>query len=122
MYIYIVLEIYISIIYERKANYYGPIVTGGNRDLYDEKAEELQKTLYNRHTSQLSEAQQAEGVDAEWIEDKNRVIELNQDIRVKRKNFDTYKNAIEIEKTLYNSNLYDPSKYFMHTNCKIVFC
>ena len=27
---------------ERKANYYGHIVTGGNRDLYDEKAEELQ--------------------------------------------------------------------------------
>ena len=87
---------------ERKANYYGPIVTGGNRELYDERAEELQKTLYNRHTDQLSEAKKTEGIDSEWIEDKNRVIELNKDIRVRRKNFDTYKNAIEIEKTLYN--------------------
>ena len=87
---------------ERNASYYEPIATDGNRDVYDTKAQGLQDTLHTRHREQLGEAQNAEGVDSEWIEDKNRVIELNNDIRARRKNFDTYKNAIEIEKTLYN--------------------
>ena len=29
-------------------------------------------------------------------------MELNDNIRLRRKNFDTYKNAMEVEKTLYN--------------------
>ena len=86
---------------EKNATYYGPIVTGGNRDEFDKKLQTLNTTLHERHRDQLGEARSAEGVDSEWIEDKNRVIELNNDIRARRKNFDTYKNAIEIEKTIY---------------------
>ena len=73
-----------------------------NRDEFDEKQMAIQTQFANRHSNQLNDAVAAEGVDEEWIEDKNKVIELNRDIRVRRKNFDTYKNAIEVEKTLYN--------------------
>ena len=72
------------------------------RDEFDEEQRKIQRQFGRRHASQLAEAGVAEGVDGEWIEDKNKVIELNRDIRVRRKNFDTYKNAIEVEKTLYN--------------------
>ena len=72
------------------------------RDEFDEEQKTIQTEFGRRHSSQLEKAVAAEGVDGEWIEDKNKVIELNRDIRVRRKNFDTYKNAIEVEKTLYN--------------------
>ena len=73
-----------------------------NRDKFDEEQKTIQTGFATRHSSQLRNAQVAEGVDENWIEDKNKVIDLNRDIRVRRKNFDTYKNAIEVEKTLYN--------------------
>lgn len=72
------------------------------RDEFDDEQKAIQSQFASRHSSQLGKASAAEGVDGEWIEDKNKVIELNRDIRIRRKNFDTYKNAIEVEKTLYN--------------------
>ena len=72
------------------------------RDEFDDEQMTIQQQFASRHSSQLDKAVAAENVDGEWIEDKNKVIELNRDIRVRRKNFDTYKNAIEVEKTLYN--------------------
>ncbi|GIS52410.1 MAG: hypothetical protein Ct9H90mP28_1260 [Paracoccaceae bacterium] len=73
------------------------------RDEFDEEQELIQTQFGRRHSSQLEKAVAAEGVDGEWIEDKNKVIELNRDIRVRRKNFDTYKNAIEVEKNTLQS-------------------
>tara|TARA_B100001564_G_C20567896_1_gene636869 strand:- start:379 stop:768 length:390 start_codon:yes stop_codon:yes gene_type:complete len=73
-----------------------------NRDIFDSDQMEIQKLFAQRHSTQLDKAVDAEVVDGEWIADKSKVIELNRDIRVRRKNFDTYKNAIEVEKTLYN--------------------
>ena len=89
----------------RNASYYRDnesIENRHNRDQFDLDQESIQRNFAERHSSQLDTAVAAEGVDGEWIEDKNKVIELNRDIRVRRKNFDTYKNAIEVEKTLYN--------------------
>ena len=53
---------------EKNATYYGPIVTGGNRDEFDKKLQTLNTTLHERHRDQLGEARSAEGVDSEWIE------------------------------------------------------
>ncbi len=72
------------------------------RDDYDLRHKDIRTGFFNRHSAQLDEAGSAENVDRDWIEDKNRVIELNQKIRQRRKNFDTYQNSIEVEKTLYN--------------------
>ena len=89
----------------RNASYYRDnesIENRHNRDQFDLDQEAIQRNFAERHSSQLKNAENAEDVDDGWIQDKNKVIELNRDIRVRRKNFDTYKNAIEVEKTLYN--------------------
>ena len=89
----------------RNASYYRDnesIENRHNRDQFDLDQEAIQRNFAERHSSQLKNAENAEDVDDGWIQDKNKVIDLNRDIRVRRKNFDTYKNAIEGEKTLYN--------------------
>ena len=89
----------------RNASYYRDnesIENRHNRDQFDLDQEAIQRNFAERHSSQLKNAENAEDVDDGWIQDKNKVIDLNRDIRVRRKNFDTYKNAIEVEKTLYN--------------------
>lgn len=73
-----------------------------NRDDFDSDQKGIQNEFASRHSKQRIKAVEAEGVDEGWIGDKKKVIDLNRDIRVRRKNFDTYKNAIEVEKTLYN--------------------
>uniref|UniRef100_A0A6C0L0C5 Uncharacterized protein n=1 Tax=viral metagenome TaxID=1070528 RepID=A0A6C0L0C5_9ZZZZ len=75
---------------------------GIKRDDYDDQTKEIRTGFFQRHKQQLDNAKKAENVDRDWIEDKNRVIQLNQKIHQRRKNFDTYKNSIEVEKILYN--------------------
>ena len=86
----------------RNANYYRDHESNSNRDVFDSDQKGIQNEFASRHSKQRIKAVEAEVVDEGWIGDKKKVIELNRDIRVRRKNFDTYKNAIEVEKTLYN--------------------
>ena len=89
----------------RRASYYRDHQSNNNltnRDDFDLDQMEIQNEFASRHSNQRKAAVEAEVVDEGWIGDKKKVIDLNRDIRVRRKNFDTYKNAIEVEKTLYN--------------------
>ena len=44
------------------------------RDEFDDEQRNIQRQFASRHSSQLDKAVAAEGVDGEWIEDKNKVI------------------------------------------------
>tara|TARA_Y100000389_G_scaffold21763_1_gene18686 strand:+ start:931 stop:1347 length:417 start_codon:yes stop_codon:yes gene_type:complete len=76
--------------------------SGLSRDQYDTNMRSRQNQLAQRHVNQLEEAADAERSDENWLADKKRVAQLNQEIRTREKNYDTYSNSIEVEKTLYN--------------------
>ena len=76
--------------------------TRDTRDKYDIHISELEQNIETRSTEQEEAAGDAQGTDLGWQDNKIIVNDLNTSIQERRKNYDTYKHAIEVEKTLYN--------------------
>lgn len=73
-----------------------------DRDSYDDSVVEREKGIMARHIAQLENAREAEDKDSTWVEDRGTIQELNENIRIRKANYDTYMNAMNVEKELYN--------------------
>lgn len=72
------------------------------RDTYDDNMKVLETRIDDRHEMQGKDASVAQLTDDGWKGNRRMVNDLNTSIQERRKNYDTYKHAIEVEKTLYN--------------------
>lgn len=79
----------------------GDYNTGG-RDQYDKNMYERQRGFSERHEDQIKKAVIAEENDGDWVLYKNQVEKLNDNIRIRQSNYDTYMNALKVEKQLFN--------------------
>lgn len=72
------------------------------RDQYDKNMYERQRNFSERHEDQIEKAVTAEDNDSNWVLYKNQVEKLNDNIRIRQSNYDTYMNALKVEKQLFN--------------------
>jgi hypothetical protein len=77
-------------------------VGSDDRDKYDENVATREKDFRIRHVDQLEAAAEAEASDQNWVEDRQTIQQLNENIRIRKSNYDTYMNAMNVEKELYN--------------------
>lgn len=77
-------------------------MSSSNRDRYDEAIKNRETNFLKRHRRQLREARVAEENDRTWTTDRNELKNLNTQIDIRKSNYDTYMNSMNIEKTLYN--------------------
>ena len=72
------------------------------RDQYDDIRQETRNQFEDRHKDQIDQSIIVEETDSKWINDKDAVRQLNENIRLRRQNYDTYLNSVNVEKNLYN--------------------
>ena len=72
------------------------------RDDYDSNMNARDNMFRDRHSAQISQAQNVEQYDKTWIKHKDAVRQLNLNIRQRTDNYNTYKKALETEQVLYN--------------------
>lgn len=72
------------------------------RDMYDGHVATRERRFRTRHVDQLAKAKEAEDSDLHWVEDRATIQQLNENIRIRKSNYDTYMNAMNVEKELYN--------------------
>tara|TARA_Y100000389_G_C17470062_1_gene529556 strand:+ start:3655 stop:4029 length:375 start_codon:yes stop_codon:yes gene_type:complete len=72
------------------------------RDEYDSIKLQNDLDFKNRHENELKKASDVEEIDSKWIQDKDAVRQLEENIMQRRRNYDTYKKSMEVEETLYS--------------------
>ena len=72
------------------------------RDQYDDIRQETRNQFEDRHKDQIDQSILVEETDSKWINDKDAVRQLNENIRLRRQNYDTYLNSVNVERNLYN--------------------
>ena len=72
------------------------------RDDYDTDMNNRETMFKERHAAQISQAQNTENIDNNWIKHKDAVRQLNLKIRQITDNYNTYKKSLEAEQVLYN--------------------
>jgi hypothetical protein len=71
------------------------------RAITEKKTENVSKDLIRRHTVQIDGAIDTEETDGEWMQDKNEIESLKNELKQRIHNRDTYQASVLHEKTLY---------------------
>tara|TARA_Y100000389_G_C17416216_1_gene493876 strand:- start:636 stop:998 length:363 start_codon:yes stop_codon:yes gene_type:complete len=85
-----------------RSDYNSDKFSTSNRDNYDDALKQREKNFIERHRSQLLNARLAEKNDNKWVASRGRIQTLNENIKLRKANYDTYTHSMNIEKTLYN--------------------
>lgn len=88
--------------YRSRAEYVEDKFSEDNRDHRDEAIRQRERRIITRHEEQLASAREAENNDTEWVRHRGKIQSLEDNIKVRQANYDTYMNSMNIEKTLYN--------------------